>query len=608
MLRELHEILSRRARWGAVFTLCLYLLLGIIEVTGVTSVLPFMALAADPGLIDRQHTLNRVYTSLHFHSPAQFVGTSGVVIIVVLGFCNLFSATTTWVSLKYVAWLQEDLSTRLLGKFLARNYSWFLKRNSSTLSQAVLNEAAGVVVGFLFSLIRLASRVTVIALIVCGLVYLNPTIALITSVVLAMIYSFIYFYLRARLGAVGHYRYMADVARFKAATEALQGIKATIIFGREDYFLAEFAENTRTSSQLSASQSILTEMPRFVLEFAAFGGVISMILFLFYQKGNILSAIPLVSVYTFSAYRLMPALQQAFTYATTIRTQRTPLHHLFKYFFEDPEDYRPAMSSADPVLGLDKMITLENVSFTYDGAHKVTLSNISLHIPKHATVAFVGTTGAGKTTLVDIILGVLLPTHGKLIVDDQELTPALVRSWQRSVGYVPQDIYLTDASFRKNIAFGIREAEIDDEKVQKAAQMANLDDFIHGLPGAYETIVGDRGVCLSGGQRQRIGIARALYHDPAVLILDEATSSLDGITESSVMEAVAQLSSKKTILIIAHRLATIKDCQEIFFLDQGELKAQGTYDQLLQECEAFRRMAQHTTNEFVPDYTSVSSG
>jgi len=313
-----------------------------------------------------------------------------------------------------------------------------------------------------------------------------------------------------------------------------------------------------------------------------------MILYIMKQTGNFSDALPIISLYVFAGYRLMPAIQQIYTSFTSLAVGGPSLDKLY----EDIKDLKPLNVNLNQgILPFNKKITLKNIYYSYPNASRTALKNISLNIPAKSSVGLVGATGSGKTTTVDIILGLLEAQKGTLEVDGKIITKQNSRSWQRSIGYVPQHIYLSDDTVASNIAFGIDRKDINQKAVEKASKIANLHEFITDeLPNQYETTIGERGVRLSGGQRQRIGIARALYHNPQVLILDEATSALDNQTEKAIMDAVNNLSEVKdiTIIIIAHRLSTVKKCDQIFLLEKGLLKNQGTFEELIKVNENFR--------------------
>jgi len=311
-------------------------------------------------------------------------------------------------------------------------------------------------------------------------------------------------------------------------------------------------------------------------------------LYLMAQSGSFASALPIIALYAFAGYRLMPALQQIYGALTSLRFAGPALDALH----QDLMSLQPAgPNTQQPAMPLTQAITLNNIVYRYPNAATPTLKSISLSIPAKSTVGLVGTTGSGKTTTVDLILGLLDAQEGTLAIDGQPITDHNKRAWQRAIGYVPQQIYLADDSVAANIAFGIEPEQIDLAAVERAAKIANLHEFvISDLPQGYATTVGERGVRLSGGQRQRIGIARALYHNPQVLILDEATSALDNLTEQAVMEAVHNLGHEITIILIAHRLSTVRECDQIFLLEKGELKGSGIYDELTASSQQFKAM------------------
>ena len=334
-------------------------------------------------------------------------------------------------------------------------------------------------------------------------------------------------------------------------------------------------------------------LPRFVLEVIAFGGILLLVLVLMHRGEGLATVLPVVSVYAFAGYRLMPALQMIYDSATMLRFAAPAIHRLFKSMQEIAVEVKPVQSHAEKIVPRQS-IGFKQVTYSYPGADRPALKGLSLSISVPSTVGVVGKSGSGKTTAVDVILGLLQPQIGSLQVDNVDITPDVLPAWQGSLGYVPQQIFLADDSVAANIAFGRLEGDIDRAAVERAARAANLHDFIvEELPEGYDTSVGERGIRLSGGQRQRIGIARALYHEPQVLVLDEATSALDNLTEEAVMEAVRNLGGKTTVILIAHRLTTVRDCDHIFILDRGRLVGEGTFEELSRTHPQFRALAGH---------------
>jgi ATP-binding cassette subfamily C protein len=381
-------------------------------------------------------------------------------------------------------------------------------------------------------------------------------------------------------------------------SEAFGGIKEVKLRGKEDAFLEQYNAPSKWYSRYQARYRVIKQAPRYVLEAVAFGGIILIAVYLIAVQESIQQVIPMLGLYAFAGYRLMPALQQAFKGIASARFNIAALKTLHRDL-EERADATARRVSANGETGatgapltLNDRLVLDDVSFRYPGAKEPAITNLSLEIPAHTTVGFVGKTGSGKTTTVDLILGLLRPQEGVIAADGTALRGEAIRRWQQSVGYVPQQIYLADDTVARNIAFGVPEEEIDMEQVRDAARRAHIFDFVEEeLPVRWDTVVGERGVKLSGGQRQRIGIARALYHRPSVLVFDEATSALDQATEASVMEAIYALDDNHTILMIAHRLSTVRRADNIVMLERGRKVGEGTYNELAHRHGKFRSMA-----------------
>jgi ABC-type multidrug transport system fused ATPase/permease subunit len=364
-------------------------------------------------------------------------------------------------------------------------------------------------------------------------------------------------------------------------SEAFGAIKEIKVGGLEKIYVKLFSESAQTFARTQTFSEVIGKLPRYILEAIALGGILLIILYLMNQTAHFNNPLPIVSLYVFAVLRLMPALQQIYVCFSQLAIITPTLDKLYDNlknlkFFNENQD--------QDIVFLNKKITLKNVYYNYPNSERTALKDINLSINVKSTVGLIGATGSGKTTTVDIILGLLEPEKGSLEVDGKIITKQNVRYWQRSIGYVPQNIYLSDDTVAANIAFGVglKDINVNQDMVEKAAKIANLHKFIiDELPKQYQTTIGERGVRLSGGQRQRIGIARALYHNPQVLILDEATSALDNETEQAVMDAVNNLSKNITIIIIAHRLSTVKNCDFIFKLEKGQVIARGTFDEII---------------------------
>jgi len=589
--RKILDLLDRKERQRLYQLLALIMIMGILDMVGVASILPFLAVVANPGQVAKSHYLStlQTWTGLFDQDAFLIFLGSGVFALTVVSLS--FKTLTLYAIARFSNMRNHSISTRLLSRYLSQPYVWFLAHHSADLGNQILSEVQNLVNGVLIPAIRILAQVVVLLCLVVLLLLVNPLVAFSAAAILGGAYAAIFFLARHLLVRLGNQRLAAGQARFQIAQEAMGGIKEVKLLGLEETYLRRFQGPSRRLASDTANIQIVSEMPRHLLEAVAFGGMIVLILVLMLQAGSNLSEIlPTLGVFAFAGLRMFPAVQQVYQSLAWLRSSRTVLDRVHSDM-QEATGQLPPTRGAIGGLFLEKQLELSHVVYAYPATDRPALHGLSLTIQARTTVGIVGGTGAGKTTAVDVMLGLLTPQKGALKVDGVPITSDHMRAWQNTIGYVPQQIFLVDDSVAANIAFGIPADQVDHAAVEQAAKVANLHDFIMSeLPQGYQTFVGERGVRLSGGQRQRIGIARALYHDPNVLILDEATSALDNLTERAVMEAVHNLSHEKTIIMIAHRLSTVKDCDTIFLMEKGRLVAQGRYDELAAENETFRRM------------------
>jgi ATP-binding cassette, subfamily B, bacterial PglK len=567
------------------------LLVAASEIAGISAVLMLLNILSAPEMIQTSGMLSSIYSGLGFASPFQFQIALALTVMGVVMAGLAVKALGTYATIRFSTMRGFTISTRLLAAYLSQPYPWFLNRNSAELEKNVLVEVDGLVQRVILPSLRLVSNSILVLAILGFLMLVDPLVTLFCGGVLGLGYGLIYLRFRGRLQRLGTSMMDAFENRFLVAQEATGGIKDVKLMGLEATYVNSYSVAARTAAQSGATMGVMSELPRFVLEAITFGTMLALILLMLLKSGgNVTEIVPTLGVIAFSTMRLLPSLQQIYHALVSIRGASAVLDAIVSDFASTPA--RPLVEpGAEQTLKLEKALELSQVSFAYAQADRPTLRGVDLVIPARTTVGVVGGTGAGKTTLVDLILGLLSPDSGTMRVDGVELGPENLRSWQKTLGYVPQAIYLTDETIASNIAFGVPKDQIDMAAVERAARIAALHEFVlNELPQGYDTFVGERGVRLSGGQRQRIGIARALYRDPTLLIMDEATSALDNITERVVMEAVDRIRADKTIILIAHRLTTVKTCDTIFLMDRGRLLAQGSYDELLAGSDVFRRM------------------
>lgn len=588
------QLLEPGERRRSYILLGMVLVMAVLDAVGVGSVLPFVAVLSDPDTVRTNRYLAAAYEWLGFSDTRSFLLFLGMVMFAALIMSIGFRALTTYALLRFTHMRSYSLSRKLVTGYLRQPYEWFLSRHSADLGKTVLSEVNEVVNRALVPMVQVIAYGTVVVFLVVLLILVDPVLALVLSAAFGGVYAVIYSTLRRYLTRIGLTRLEANRLRYQILQETFAGIKQVKVSGLEGTMVRRFERPARTLAARQASYQIVSQLPRFALEAVAFGGVLLAALYLMRMPGHLQKAMPLLAVYALAGYRLLPALQQVYTHLTNLRFAGPTLDRLHSDLLElKPAAVPRNGGQSEARLRLGEALKLEEVRYAYPGADRAVLDRLSLTIPARTTVGLVGPTGSGKTTVVDLILGLLRPQGGRILVDSTRITEDNVRSWQRIVGYVPQSIYLADDSVAANIAFGQTTQQIDMEAVKRAARIANMHDFVtHELEKGYDTLVGERGVRLSGGQRQRIAIARALYHDPDVLILDEATSALDTVTESSVMEAVHGLGQRKTIIIIAHRLSTVRRCDQVFVLEAGKLARAGTFETLLESDVRFRAMVE----------------
>ncbi len=419
-------------------------------------------------------------------------------------------------------------------------------------------------------MMNLITQGTIIIALLLLLIFIDIILALKIATVLISTYGIIYFLMKNFLSKIGLQRLISNKERFIITNEAFGSFKELKLGGFEENYIKRFSQPAKKYANNQSLAEVIGLIPRYFIEALAFGGLIIIVLIFMKRGGDFVSLVPIISLYAFVGYRIMPALQQCYNALTQLKFSSPALTNLYNDLITLKSNKQKY--NARRVISLNDSIELKNVYFNYSNNNFYTLKNINLKIPAFKIVGIVGKTGSGKTTLIDILIG-LLDTKTRLtLVDGNKINLANIKSWQRNIGYVPQQIYLSDDTILANIAFGIEKKNIDKNAVITAAKIADLDNFISKeLPDGYYTVVGERGIRLSGGQKQRIGIARALYHKPKIIILDEATSSLDIKTEEKIMSALFKIKEKITIVIVAHRPSAIQNCDKIFLIDKGEI-------------------------------------
>ncbi|MGJ7457452.1 ABC transporter ATP-binding protein [Halomonas sp. RA08-2] len=598
-LKELYSLLTVEQRKKLLFLQVLVVLMSLAEIASVVSIAPFMALVGDMSQLQGEGMMAALYRASGIETPRAFLFWLGIGVLAVLTGAALVSMYTIWRLSMYGARVGAELASRLYRHYMHQPWLFHASSSSSQLTNQIAQECQRITNDIIYPLMQMNAKLVLALLMSVAIFIYNPVVALAGLAIFSLAYILLYRTVRRRLTRNGKSISEAHQLRYKLMAEGFGGIKDALLLSRQQVFTDRFDEACERFAEAQGTTLAMIQAPRYAMELVAFSSVILLILYLLAaHQGNLGTILPVLSVYALAGFKLLPAFQQVYTSISQIRGNLAAFDALREDLRASALEQRTLCHHLTPDLqegtwGPRHSIRLENVTFTYPGKQEPALRGMDLEIPVNQIVGLVGASGSGKSTAIDLLLGLMEPSQGQLLVDDQPVTAANRRAWQNTLGFVPQSIFLADSSIRENIGFGLPPDVIDDEKVRHSASLAHLDELLAELPDGLETRVGERGIQLSGGQRQRIGIARALYHDAAVLILDEATSALDGITEKMIMEAIHDFTGKKTIIIIAHRLTTVRLCDRIYLMSKGQVVDQGNYQSLLKSNKTFQRMAQH---------------
>ena len=592
-LKTAYRLLPPTSRRLAAVLVVVMFINGLVEGAGVAGIMPFMSMASDPQAIQRDPLLRWGYESLHFSDDHSYLIFLGVSFVLLFALVNLIRGITMWLSLKFAYHVSHRLGVKLLQSYLGRSYLWLRNRNSSELSKDVLHETEQLTRNVYLPIAEIATNGLATLMIGTGLLVADPWVALGMGGALMGLFSLIYRVNRAQLARHGEERDRLNSLRFRAVNEGLYALKEARLLVRREQFLDRYRGYSRRYNNSLASGEMIYELPHYLTEAVAVAGLIgSLVYFALRYPGQ---AMAWLMLYVMATWRMLPSLQNMYRNLARVRFFLPSLERLAG------ELVQPLTTSEDvSPLPLGHGLKLEKVQFSYPGVSEPVLVDFSLEIPRGSRVALVGSTGSGKTTVADLVAGLLVPDQGQVVVNGQPLTPDSRTHWQCNVGYVPQEIFLSDDTVTANIGLGIE--KVDQAAVERAAQAAQIHDFILEMADGYQSMLGERGAAMSGGQRQRIGIARALYHAPELLIFDEATSALDEVTQRKVLESLQEVSRDLTVLVIAHRLEAVKTCDTICLLENGRLLATGSFEQLLASSAQFQAFVQGAPEpEELPD-------
>ncbi len=570
------EVFDRKQKLNLVYVTIIIFLQSFAELLGVSVILPFINAVVAPELLLEEKPIRWAYDFFGMESTGELIIYLAVLIIIVYILKNLFLIYVYELQYKFAYYGKKQMQNELMRYYIGKDYTFFLNVNSSELIRNI-NTDPEMFYTAVQNALQLLSELCVSVIIVVFLLFTDVTITLGVAVSVGIMFLLMIKGLRRVLARYGDERRVYSANMFKCMQQAFGGIKEIKIANRESYFQNDFEKQNEVYTHVIKQNAFLSAIPKPVMEALCISGLMAVIAI---QVANgttdTTQFIGVLGVFAAAAFKLLPSVNKISSYfaaivhnAVVIEKVRDEYREMHETELSGGQNKESAAKTREKTISLEKEISVEHLEFSYPNTEEAVIRDANLVIPKNCSAAFIGPSGAGKTTFVDLILGILTPQKGSICVDGTDIHEAL-RSWHEKIGYIPQTIYMLDDTIRNNIAFGDA-GEIDDARVWEALRQAQLEDFIKGLEDGLDTVIGEAGVRLSGGQRQRIGIARALYRRPEVLVLDEATSALDNETEAAVMEAIDRLQGKMTMFIIAHRLSTIQNCDIVYKVENGQV-------------------------------------
>ena len=594
-IKKLFSLFQPNQRRQLIMLQLLVMIMAGFELIGIASVGPFMLLVSDTTIIESNLLLAKAYALSGLTNYNDFILYAGLLVIIILAIGTSVSIYTTWVLSQFGQKLGVSIADRLFEFYLHRPWLYHASVNSASLTKTIAAETGRIKSGIIDPLMRLNAKFFIAIFIATSLLIYDPYVAITALIIFMASYLLIYKLVKLKLAINSKKVSSSYEDRYMMMSEGFGGIKDILLLRCQESYTNEFNKSGDILARNTGTVVALAQMPRFFMEFIAFSSIIIFLLVLLRTyDGDMASIIPILTVYTLAGFKLLPAFQQVYSSIAQIQGNMSA----FDYIKQDLEDSQklikkdiPERKSMNADFSINESIILKDIYFTYPNKNTPALQELNLEIPANRTIGLVGPSGSGKSTIVDLLLGLILPNKGNILVDGKALTVENLPEWQDNIGYVPQSIFLSDATILENIAFGNSGSEIDIERANHSINLSHLSELIDGLPKGLNSSVGENGVQLSGGQRQRIGIARALYRDAKILVLDEATSSLDSIAEKKVMNAIYEHSGTRTIILVAHRLTTVEACDILYLIDKGRVVDSGSYQYLVDNNPEFLKLA-----------------
>ena len=592
IIKELFSLLTPRQRKRFYALQAQVIIMAFAEIVSIASIVPFMALVGDLSILEGDNLLGALYLKSNVVDEYQFIFYLGIIVLFTLILAASTSMYITWRVSMFANDVGAEISHRLYSYYLNQDWLFHTMGSSSNLIKKISTESTRVTHEVLLPLMQMNSRIILISFILLIIFFYDPIVVIAGFIVFSVPYIILFKFVQKLLESNSKSISSMFVERFRLMSEGFGGIKDVLLFGRSGDFKKRFFKAGNKLAHAQGTNIAIAAVPRFFMELLAFGSMVALVLYLVKNsQGNLGVLLPTLSVYALAGFKLLPALQQTYGSIARIKGNLSA----YDSIREDLKDINAKngieVQTNQQVWSKHNEINLKDITFCYPDKVLPALKSVSLTIKPNSTVGFIGTSGSGKSTLADVIIGLIKPQQGEINIDGVPLIKNNSRAWKNKIGFVPQSIFLTEGTIAENVAFGIQQDLIDYDQVEKALKLSHMKEWVSGLKLGTQTKVGERGVQLSGGQRQRIGIARALYYEADVLVFDEATSALDGITEKIIMDAIQDFKGQKTIILIAHRLKTIQNCDQIFMMEEGCIIDCGSYQQLLEKNEQFKKMS-----------------
>lgn len=581
-INQILKIISPKEKRKLFPLMVLVLLMALLEAIGLASVMPFLTVVTNPNLIETNAALNYFFNlsnSFGVKNQHGFTILLGFLCFAFIVISLVFKSAIIYLQTFFYSKCQHSVAKKILEGYLNQPYSWYLNQHSGELGKNILSDVHSVIMRGLASVISLGTQIIVCFVLLILLLLVDFKIAFIGGFLLSTIFLIIFISLKNFTKKLGQERFEANELLYVTLVEIFRAFKQIKITNNENIFLGQFEKPSQTLVLNTTLKDFIGKAPRFIAEIVIFSGLILALIYLIRLEVSLIFLLPKLSIFLLVIYRLVPAVQAIFQALSQLNYVGPTVSNMLKELnsFNNGKKINHKNN-----FSFNKEISLNHLYYKYPGSHDEVLNDIDIRIDVNTVIGLIGNTGSGKTTVIDIILGLLEPTKGQLKVDNKLIDKNNVRIWQKNIGYVPQEIHLLDTSIESNIAFGVDPKNINKQKVEEVSKIANIHEFIiNKLPLKYDTRVGQDGIKISGGQKQRIGLARALYNNPSLLVLDEATNALDNLTEELIIENILKLKEKMTIIMIAHRLTTLKKCNKIFLIEKGKIKSQGKYEELI---------------------------